>query len=247
MPVVQFNAIEGVCEEATSFMIRAAGEITGLPGTGRYEGPGITPEGLFRPAMAHHGLHTISYTFTADNGCMVTRVQPVEVFASPVVYAGPDRATREGNPVKLEGSGSGDGIRFQWTPPAGMDNSRIATPVVSPPNDITYKLTVISAQGCTASDEMAVKVINKINIPNAFTPDNNRKNDSWIIPNLELFDNCTVQVYNRWGQRVFQSKGYSRPWDGSLNGQPLSPGAYTYIIDLKNGQPPMRGVVMLLR
>ncbi len=117
----------------------------------------------------------------------------------------------------------------------------------TPETDITYILTGTTSHGCVAKDAMTVKVIEKIPVPNAFTPNNDGRNDTWKIPYLELFDICSVRIYNRWGEMVFNAVGYSRPWDGTRNGNALPEGAYTYIIDCKNGEPPLRGIVMLIR
>ena len=92
-------------------------------------------------------------------------------------------------------------------------------------------------------------LINKeeIFIPNAFTPNNDGLNDSWNIPGLWAFPLAEVSVYNRYGQLVFNNKGYTKQWDGRFKGllQPL--GTYTYSIDLKNGHKLISGTIMLIR
>jgi gliding motility-associated-like protein len=246
-PVIQFNSLDEVCENITPFTVQAAAEISGLNGTGSYSGPGISPGGVFNPASAKAGMHSLYYTFQAENGCMASAVQSVRVLASPQANAGPDKVLRQGGSVKLEGSATGNALQYRWNPATYLDNASVATPVATPAAAITYTLVVTNAELCTATDQTTVKIISRIDVPNAFTPNYDGKHDAWKIPNLELFENCTVQVFSRWGERVFQSKGYSRPWDGIYKGQLLPPGTYTYIIDLKNGQQLLKGVVMILR
>lgn len=69
-------------------------------------------------------------------------------------------------------------------------------------------------------------------IPNTFTPNNDGINDLWIIKGLEQFPDVTVEIFNRYGQLVFQSTGYGKPFDGLFNGKKLPNGTYYYTLDV---------------
>ena len=101
-----------------------------------------------------------------------------------------------------------------------------------------------------ATDKIKVKVCSELvnlNIPNVFSPNNDGINDLWIIPNLERIPEATISVYNRAGGLVFQSKGYSQPWDGKLNGNVLSPDTFDYVISTKiKGEKAIKGEVLLV-
>lgn len=84
-------------------------------------------------------------------------------------------------------------------------------------------------------------------VPNAFTPNGDGANDVWSITDLMPLPDCTVNVYNRYGIRVFYSVGYQHPWDGSINGRLLPSGTYYYIIDPKNGGSKLSGPVTMIR
>jgi gliding motility-associated-like protein len=84
-------------------------------------------------------------------------------------------------------------------------------------------------------------------IPNVFSPNGDNINDTWNIRALKDFANCTVEIFNRWGQPIFRSNGYQQPWDGTYNGKPLAVATYYYIIDVKDGQKPIAGSVTILR
>ena len=84
-------------------------------------------------------------------------------------------------------------------------------------------------------------------IPNAFSPNGDGINDTWIIDYLNSYPGVTVQVFNRYGQAVYRSVGYSRPWDGTYNNQPLPVGTYYYVIDRKVAAPKISGWVAILR
>jgi len=94
---------------------------------------------------------------------------------------------------------------------------------------------------------VSISIPEKIIIPNAFSPNGDGYNDTWAIIALLTYPHCTVNIYNRYGAAVYQSKGYQYPWDGRLNGRLLPAGTYYYIIETeKNGQK-FSGPVTILR
>jgi gliding motility-associated-like protein len=119
--------------------------------------------------------------------------------------------------------------------------------MVSPVEDQTYTLTVRTADGCSAADNVFVKVLKTPGVPNAFSPNGDGVHDRWEIQYLDSYPGATVEVFNRYGQKVFASRGYARPWDGTVNGKSLPVGTYYYIIDPKNGRKPIAGYVDLIR
>jgi len=86
-----------------------------------------------------------------------------------------------------------------------------------------------------------------IAIPNTFTPNGDGINDSWMIKNIEFYANCSVEVYNRYGENVYSSIGYGIPWNGDYKGARLPAGTYYYIIDLKNRSKVLSGFVAIIR
>jgi gliding motility-associated-like protein len=97
------------------------------------------------------------------------------------------------------------------------------------------------------TDEVTVTVIPAIDVPNAFTPNRDGVNEVWEIRNIQNFPEATVEVYNRWGQRLFRSEGYAEPWDGRFNGQDLPVATYYYIIHLNRLEAPISGSVTIIR
>jgi gliding motility-associated-like protein len=84
-------------------------------------------------------------------------------------------------------------------------------------------------------------------VPNTFTPNADGINDTWNIKYLDLYKSCNVNVFNRWGQPVFSSIGYGKPWNGVYNGIALPTGTYYYVIDLKNNSKILSGFVAIIR
>jgi gliding motility-associated-like protein len=84
-------------------------------------------------------------------------------------------------------------------------------------------------------------------IPQGFSPNGDGVGDLWEIQGINTFPNTNVEIYNRWGNRVFQSNDYQNDWDGSWEGNPLPDGTYFYMIDFRNGDKPRTGYVVILR
>ncbi|MFT3824091.1 MAG: PKD domain-containing protein [Chitinophagaceae bacterium] len=246
-PGVQFDGLDAVCEEVAPFTVNSARELLGLTGTGEYSGDGITASGLFDPAKAKPGTHVIRYTYTATNGCTTSAQQNIRVFPTPVADAGPDKGVLQGGYTTLQAYASGNNIAVEWTPNSFINNTNIITPRVSPTQDMTYTLTVTSSDGCMAKDEVFVKYLEKIRIPNIFSPNGDGVNDTWVIQYLDSYTDCQVDVFNRYGQKVFSSTGYSKPWDGTQQGHPLPTGTYYWIVNPKNGKERMSGSVTIVR
>jgi gliding motility-associated-like protein len=91
----------------------------------------------------------------------------------------------------------------------------------------------------------------EIFIPNGFSPNDDGKNDTYVILGVDKYQ-VTFSVYNRWGSRVYFNKDYKNDWNGfanqgNLSGQRLPDGTYYYVIDLNNGQKPFAAYLILQR
>ena len=71
-----------------------------------------------------------------------------------------------------------------------------------------------------------------------FSPNNDGSNDTWQIDFIDQFPNCTVEIYNRWGELLFESVGYQEPWDGTYSGGVVPTGTYYYAIELNDERFP---------
>jgi gliding motility-associated-like protein len=90
-------------------------------------------------------------------------------------------------------------------------------------------------------------------IPNAISPNGDNKNDVWKLDFIHLlYPNAKVEIYNSWGQQIFESDGYDIPWDGSYNntGELVPDGTYYYIINLNqtgDASEIYKGAVLVLK
>ncbi len=248
LPDLAFDPVQGVCNNAPSFQLPAPRVVNSEEGGGSFTGKAVSSSGMFTPTRATAGSNDIAYHFTSTDGCMADTHETIDIFAVPSVNAGPDKQVLQGKTVQLTPViQSTDPVSITWSPDAWLDDPAVRTPEASPPDDVMYTVTVSSAKGCIASDNVFVKVLKAPQIPNIFSPNGDGIHDTWQIPNLAGYPGCTIDVYNRYGQLILHENGYEKPWDGRVNGQPVPVGTYYYIIDPRNGRPKLSGYVDIVR
>lgn len=160
--------------------------------------------------------------------------------------AGPDEEIAEGGDVQLQATG---GTTYLWTPNSGLNADNVADPIAQPTETTTYTVTT-TINGCTYTDQLTVEVRRLIEPVNAITPNGDGVNDTWEIPQLGQYPGCLVNIYDRWGQRVFTSTGYREPFDGTRNGSPLPTGTYYWHIELnevKGRSAPYTGSIAIIK
>ncbi|UEG49897.1 PKD domain-containing protein [Ferruginibacter lapsinanis] len=249
-PSLTFNAIPGICEEKDTIQIDVPQDANNLPiRTAFFSGEGITDSaGSFFPALAGPGNHLITYTDTATNGCVSKASQSVFVYATPTIKMDATKAVMLGDKIKLNPTITGNIQTYLWDPATYLDADNIKAPISTPAADITYTLTVTSKDGCEADSSVAVKVLKDFGVPNTFTPNNDGINDNWVIEELPSFPIQKVQVFNRYGQIVYETKKYNPlGWDGTYKGKPLPFGTYYYIIELNGMVEPKVGYVTIIK
>lgn len=107
-----------------------------------------------------------------------------------------------------------------------------------------YSVIVTDAIGCTLSAIVEVEpTVGCFFIATVLTPNGDGFNDDWVIGGLEYFPTAMVQVYNRWGQLLFESRGYNQRWDGTWNGRLVSVADYYYVITYDVNSDPLTGTV----
>jgi gliding motility-associated-like protein len=101
-----------------------------------------------------------------------------------------------------------------------------------------YGVTVTDANGCSsgANFDLQDGEGDCLIVPTGFSPNGDNENDNWNIIGIEQFAKNQVQVFNRWGQTVFESKGTAVNWNGSYNDKLLPIADYYFVVDLGNGQ-----------
>lgn len=221
---VQLDSIAPVCgTDGTVVLLR------GQPGGGVYAGPGVTGN-RFSPSVAGVGQHRLTYALTGPNGCRTGQSRYVVVTAGPVLTGPVLYQIVRGDSVRLQTQTDKPISGYRWEPPTDLSRADVASPAAHPARTTPYQLTAVDETGCVSTFSVRVEVVEPLHIPSAFTPNADGLNDSWQIPNIASFPLCEVAIYNRWGELIFYSNGYTRPWDGTYRHKLVEEGVYTYHI-----------------
>jgi gliding motility-associated-like protein len=251
IPQLEFGDMPSVCEadgtvQITQARQKAEEEVTG--GEGEYAGDGTKSDGTFNPKIAGVGEHTITYTYRGDNGCSNSISKNIIVNQSPIADAGNSIYILSGGQIELPATAEGKNLKYEWSPATGLNKTNVLNPVASPDQDTEYTLTATTQpDGCATTSKILVKVLQALNPPNTFTPNGDNVNDTWTIKYLESYPNATVEIFNRNGLKVFSSKGYKVPFDGTYQNEPLPVGVYYYIIAPQNGRKTITGPLTIIR
>ena len=194
-------------------------------------------------------IQTITFYAQTDLGCYTDTIKKqIEVFAYPVISAGPDLFVLDDGQKQIKSTASGRIISYTWTPSTYLNDTTILQPTIINPKEDTYYYLAVKGRGaCISKDTLFVVSLTMPKPPNTFTPNGDGINDTWEIKYLDQYQGCRIEVYTANGQLVYSDVGYTKPWDGNFKGNKLPTGTYYYVIDPKNGRKKIAGYVTLLR
>ena len=209
----------------------------------------IRTTSAFNYTYATAGSYNVSLYITNSFGCRSTTfTKTVTVNPYPIVNAGPDLFILQDGSDTIQPIITAINPTYLWTPNFYfLSSNTVMNPIVKGVEDITYTLTVTGRGGCVASDQVFIKVLKGPEIPNIFSPNGDGQHDTWVIKYLDTYPGGTVDIFNRYGQLIFHSVGYSVPWDGKIDGKVVPIGTYYYIVNPKNGRKIMSGYVDVIR
>lgn len=184
-----------------------------------------------------------SYTVVGNDayGCFAdTAVTTVKVLPLPFVDAGADIVIPVGSVVELHTTNSNDVTDWEWQPSTYLNCSNCASPASTPRSDITYEVTVKTANNCIAKDSIKITLVctsSTVNIPAGFTPNGDGLNDRFYVAGKGIKTVKHFVIFDRWGRTIFSKNNinandYTTGWDGSYAGQPLDPGTFVYIAEI---------------
>lgn len=174
-----------------------------------------------------------SFTVTDNNGCSVTETAIVTEPDSVIVTVSPTPTeVKLGSTLQINTLTNQSGnVTYSWTPNFGLSCYDCADPVFEGIYSQPYNLIVTNANGCTGSSQFLVTVIPNYDVffPNAFTPNSDGANDEWqVYGNLTAIKQFNVKVFNRIGEKVYESNDVNYRWDGTYKDAPGVPGVYVY-------------------
>jgi len=166
-------------------------------------------------------------TVTDGNNCSATdTLNILSIDTIPKNFLPADQDLCYGNVLRIDVPNY---FTYQWSTGAIGDFIDIST-------FGTYYLTVKDFNSCTGTDSITIQRKNciYIGIPNAFTPNGDTKNDIFKPTIFQAVQNFSFIVFNRYGQKVFETHEYGKGWDGSFKGKTQPSGSYVYNIRYTN-------------
>lgn len=166
----------------------------------------------------------------------------------PTVDLGPDLTLATGTMHPLTSTiTNGPIAQWLWEPATDLSCNDCNIPIAEVKHDINYKVTVTTAYGCSATDNINIKVFcldAQVFIPNAFTPNGDGRNDILMVRGKGIVTVKYFRIFNRWGEVIFERNNFppndpSFGWDGTVKGKPCPPGVFIYTAGVicENGTP----------
>ena len=191
------------------------------------------------------GSYDVQMIVTSFEGCVDSTTFLNALVVNPVPTASftysPNPVTMFSTQVQFTNSSTGADI-YDWSFVDGEPSTSTAeNPSVLFPDGVTGEydvtLTVTSEHGCIDSTQQTVIVYPEVLIyaPNTFTPDGDEFNQDWRVymEGIDVFD-WNIQIFNRWGQLVWESDDINIGWDATYQGKLVEDGTYVWIIRTKD-------------
>ena len=204
--------------------------------------------GLVSGEATQNALSAGNYTLTLNdvNGCEVSNTYKItepEKLSMTATVTDAECPDMSNGFIRLSVAGGISPYDITWG--NGMSGDYLS--------DLTaddYSVTVSDVNQCSLDTTITVGFIRSacLDIPTVITPNGDGHNDTWRIRNIELYPHARIDIFTRWGKRIFHSEeGYQHPWDGRYKGKLLPMDSYHYIIFLGNGTKPLRGDITIIR
>ncbi len=190
-------------------------------------------------AVNDEGLYTVVKKFPYDCGTEAES-QTVDVLA-PVapranIIAERTALTFDGDQITLTAAPQPPVYTLQWL--FNGASGGITDPSIVVGQEGTYRLRVSTSDGrCPSEDTIRIDRNIRFSVPNAFTPNGDRLNDTWQVINLNSLDNTEVFVFNRNGAVIYYADKNGKPWDGTYENQKVPSGTYRFMVRSPGRQP----------
>jgi gliding motility-associated-like protein len=220
------NGSVSLCDNDPAIDLFAS--LGGTPGPGGTWTPVLgSGTGLFDPSVDPTGVYT--YEFVTSCGTFSSQVD-VTVIPTPTVTTINDTTIELGNSVDLTTISSV--TNFNWSPSTWLDCANCQNPISTPQETITYTVTVADGS-CIATDVVTITVLydNVVFVPNIFSPNGDGNNDILYVRGKGI-SSLSFMVYDRWGEKVFESTRLEQGWDGNFRGKKMNPAVFVYSLDV---------------
>lgn len=172
------------------------------------------------------GTYTVTLIVTNAFGSDTTTLV-ITAGTPPTVDAGAAVSIAIGNQTTLTATG-GSGT-YQWSPTNGLGSPNSATTTASPTVTTTYTVSFVDANGCSGSDTVTVQVVEAYGffVPGSFSPNGDGANDVLYVYGAGI-KTLEFVLYDRYGEKVFETHSVNDGWDGMLRGKPMNGGVFAW-------------------
>lgn len=167
-----------------------------------------------------------------NNGCKDTVIVEVLLFPNPSLLVTPDINVFYDDEVQLEAFSHNVGT-YNWSPPEYLSCVNCSSPIATPNQNMTYYVSFIDINGCSASSYVNITYDAVVYVPNTFIPDNNGVNDVFKVYGGNLKE-MECLIFNRWGELIHTLNSVDESWDGTYNGHNCQDGTYTWKLKYKD-------------
>ena len=179
-----------------------------------------------------HPITSVDYTLvgTSSYGCRDTTRVSIVVHPAAVIYLGDSVTLYPGESYQI--SPQTNCVNFLWYPPLGLNLTTVSNPIATPETHTQYIVYASTEDGCKTTDSITIRVDpgTYISVPNAFTPGGSVNSKFFVlkrgIASLNYF-----RIFNKWGNKVFETTNIDEGWDGMYNGKPQPFGVYVYEVE----------------
>jgi gliding motility-associated-like protein len=167
-----------------------------------------------------------------DQGCRDTVMPVITTYASPTFNIRPDTTVKPDNKVPLWVSPD-TFPDIEWSPADYLDDPDAIRPLSTPEKSILYFVNITNSRGCTTKDSVQITVEElpeetSLFVPTAFSPNEDGVNDIWRVEGP--VQDIEIIIYDRWGNKVFETTDIQEGWDGTYRGKKAASGVYVYHI-----------------
>ncbi len=201
----------------------------------------VTGAATNAPTVAGTGAGILTGIIRNQSGCTLRdtmRVNFTDLSTAFTVKATPDTILK-GETADLRVTPETMGWTYKWTPITGLNNPNVAVTTARPDTSTTYSVLVTDRNGCSSIKSYRITVLDAVCaepfvfVPNIFTPNSDGVNDKFYV-HSDYVSECTLIVYNRWGEEVYRVEKeahlYDKGWDGVHKTLGVCPDVYGWYV-----------------
>jgi gliding motility-associated-like protein len=225
---LQIMPVQPICEgKSTQLLVTGANSYTWTPSST------LSSTNIKNP-IASPTVTTLYSVTVTDSICNSQQVLQTQVLVNPLPSVQLQKTNDlDCNKLTTTLSATSNMQLYQWLPAIGLSSTSQSSVIAQPTSTTMYTVKVTDVLGCTNQDSVQVNVIVRVpdlEIPNIFTPNNDGINDCFGVKFWGSVSQYELNIYNRWGQKVYGTNNLQSCWNGIFQNKIAPLGTYVYYI-----------------